>query len=227
MIEYYKELEQNTPDWYKARLGVVTASQVKTLFTTKLKLSKDQKIKAYAFELATQRETQHIEDNFQSWDMKRGHIEEEYARNLYENEVQECGFITNDFLGFTIGFSPDGLVGDDGLIEIKSIKNKHQVKTFYNDVVPDEYMLQMQTGLLVSERKWCDFISYSNGMPLFVKRVFPDIELQELIKIAISDFELTVKEIHEKYKSSSKGLMKADRIDHSENEKHDNIAQDF
>jgi len=75
----------------------------------------------------------------------------------------------------------DGLVGKDGLIEIKSRIQKHQIKTIIDDEVPLEYMLQIQTGLIVSERKWCDFISYSNGMPMFVKRVYPIVEMQNKI----------------------------------------------
>ena len=109
--------------------------------------------------------------------MLRGEWDEVEARIKYREHfgpVTECGFITNDDNGFVIGYSPDGLVGDDGLIECKSRRQRFQVKTISADQVPAEYMLQLQTGLLVTGRQWIDFVSYCGGMPMYVKRVFPD-----------------------------------------------------
>ena len=73
------------------------------------------------------------------------------------------------------------MVGDDGLIECKSRRQRFQIQTIADDEVPADYMIQLQTGLLVSERKWIDFISYSGGLPMFVKRVEPIPEYQEAI----------------------------------------------
>jgi predicted phage-related endonuclease len=109
--------------------------------------------------------------------MARGHLLEPYARDLYSqhyNEVQECGFITCQLSGVVIGYSPDGLVGDDGLIEIKSPRQKTHLKSLLTNQVPGEYIPQVQTGLAVSGRAWCDFISYAPGLPLFVRRVERD-----------------------------------------------------
>jgi predicted phage-related endonuclease len=94
--------------------------------------------------------------------------------------------VTNDDHGFVIGYSPDGLVDDDGLIECKSRRQKFQVETILADRVPEEYMLQIQTGLLVTGREWLDFVSYCAGLPMFIKRVFPDARYQEAI-IAAAD----------------------------------------
>ncbi|MGC3954608.1 MAG: YqaJ viral recombinase family protein [Propionicimonas sp.] len=110
-------------------------------------------------------------------DMMRGTLDEPVARDLYSRTwepVVEVGFITRDDWGFSIGFSPDGLVGEEGLIEVKSRLSKRQVLTIVDDEIPALAMAQMQAGMLVSGRSWCDYISYSGGMKLWVKRVYPD-----------------------------------------------------
>ena len=217
MIKYHKDLEQGTDEWHKLRLGIMTASNVKHLFTGKLAISKANEVKTLAFELAAQREMNHVDETFQSYHMERGHIEEIIARDIYSEkieQVKECGFITNEFEDFKIGYSPDGLVGDDGLIEIKSVIQKNQIKTIVSNEMPLEYMCQCQTGLLVSERKWIDFISYSNGMPLFIKRVYPNLELQDLILKALTDFELSINEIQQKFRVNSAPLIKTERVEH-------------
>lgn len=216
MIQYYKELEQNSKEWYEARCGVLTASNVKLLMTPSLKPSNNDKVRQLVYKVAVERATGYVTEEPMSWDMKRGHVEEDLAIDLYSknnSEVANCGFITNDDNMVTIGYSPDGLVGDDGLIEVKSILNKHQIKTIVEDKVPDEYMLQIQTGLLVSGRKWLDFISYSNGMPMFVKRVEPNKDMQGSILDVIFNFEDRVKEIVRIYNENSFVMDKADRYD--------------
>jgi hypothetical protein len=112
--------------------------------------------------LLGQRITGYTEPRYISDDMLRGHDDEIEARIRYAEHfapVTECGFVTNDDHGFVIGYSPDGLVDDDGLIECKSRRQKFQVETILADKVPEEYMLQIQTGLLVTGRKWLDFVS--------------------------------------------------------------------
>lgn len=217
MIKYYYDIEQGTPAWHAARCGILTASVVSQLVTAKtLKVANNDTVRTMAYEYAAQRETDHTEDGFQNYHMMRGHMEEGLAREAYATsyyEVRECGFITNDDFGFTLGYSPDGIVGDDGLIEIKSRMAKHQVKTILFGEVPPEYMLQIQTALLVTGRSWLDFISYSNGMPLFVKRVEPYADMIELIKSAAHAFELRIEEIRAKYRDSSKGLIPTERVD--------------
>lgn len=87
----------------------------------------------------------------------------------------------------------------DGLIECKSRDGKYQVQTIANDEVPEEYVLQLQTALLVSERDWIDFISYSGGQPVYVKRVFADPELQAAIIAAATAFEARVADVIREY----------------------------
>lgn len=175
---------------------------MKLIITPTGKVANNDKTRTHAYELAFQRITGFVEPQYVSDAMLRGQDDEIYARAAYAEHyapVTETGFITNDQWGFTIGYSPDGLVGDDGLIECKSRLGKYQVQTIATNEVPDEYMLQLQTGLLVTGRKWIDFISYSGGLPMFVKRVLPDLELQDAIIAAATAFETRIAEITQEY----------------------------
>jgi hypothetical protein len=121
-----------------------------------------------------------------------GHAEEAEARYLYENRyqaVEVCGFVTNNRHGFTLGYSPDGLVGANGLIECKSRMSKYQIETICGWRVPDEHLIQVQAGLLISERNWLDFISYSNGLHMATIPVEPDANVQDAILNAADLFE--------------------------------------
>jgi len=215
MIKHYFDIEQGTPEWHALRCGVVTASVVCKLLTPTLKIANNETVRSMAYEFAAQLEMNHVEETFQTFQMARGHLEEELARDVYaENykEVTQCGFVTNDKGGHTVGYSPDGLVGEDGLIEIKSRIQKFQVRTIVDGVAPAEFMLQMQTGLYVTEREWCDFVSYSNGMPLFVKGVEPDAEIQEKISEAVRLFYERVTEIREQYREIASTLVPCERV---------------
>lgn len=199
---YHGELIQGSDEWLAARCGLITASEVKLICTTTGKVANNDKTRTHAYELAFQRITGFVEPQYVSDAMLRGQEDEIYARAAYSEhyaEVTETGFITNDEWGFTIGYSPDGLVGDDGLIECKSRAGKYQVQTIATNEVPEEYMLQLQTGLLVTRRKWIDFISYSGGLPMFVKRVEPDLELQSQIVAAAWAFEARIADVIREY----------------------------
>jgi hypothetical protein len=214
MIKYYRDLEQGTPEWLQARLGIVTASRVKDLLTGTFKPSKGKVVTTYANELASQRITGRLPPQAKGYHLERGHKEEDLAIAAYENDVESCGIITSDELGFLIGFSPDGLVGEDGLIEVKSRVAKFQVATVLADEVPTEYVLQCQMGLMVTKRKWCDFIQFSNGMPLFVKRVYPDLELHDVIAECIENFEALVTDMVIEYMKKTQGLPELPWVDH-------------
>ena len=197
MITYHNDIEQGSEEWHALRRGILTASEMKLIMTPTLKPARNDKERAHLYDLLAQRVTGYTEPSYISDDMLRGHEDEINARLTYAEhfaQAQECGFITNDDHGLVLGYSPDGLVGDDGLIECKSRRQKFQMQTILADAVPDEYMLQCQTGLLVSGRQWLDFISYCGGMPMFVKRVYPDAAIQEAIIAAATQFEGRVAE---------------------------------
>ncbi len=205
-ITYHTDLIQGSDDWLTQRCGLLTASEMKHVITAKtLKVADNDKTRAHMWELLFQRVTGFVEPQYVSDAMLRGQEDEILAREEYREHygnVTECGFITNDRWGFTIGCSPDGLVGDDGLIECKSRDGKYQVQTITEGAVPDDFVIQVQTLLLVSERKWVDFISRSGGLPLFVKRVEADPIIQEAIERAAINFELRIAEKEREYRAA-------------------------
>lgn len=191
-ITFHRDLIQGTPEWFAVRCGLLTSSEMKLIITpSKLQYGQNDKERGHLYELAAQRINKYVEPRYISDDMLRGKDDEIDARITYEEnyaKVQEVGFITNDKFGFTLGYSPDGLVGDDGLIEVKGRRQKFQIETIVNNKMPDEYLIQVQTGLLVSERKWCDFISYCGGLPMLTLRIYPDEKVQEAIICAAGIF---------------------------------------
>lgn len=192
-LTIHENIDQGSDEWYAMRCGMLTASTMALILTPTLKQAKNDKSRSHVFELLGQQVTSHTEPQYISNDMLRGQEEEITARSLYSEryaEVETAGFITNDKWGFSLGFSPDGLVGEDGLIECKSRMQKFQAETIITAKMPDDFALQVQTGLLVSERKWCDFISYCGGMPMFTTRVYPDEEMHKnIIEAARSFYE--------------------------------------
>jgi predicted phage-related endonuclease len=216
MTTYHYGIEQGSPEWHDIRQGVLTSTAIKTLITPTGKLADNDKTRAHVYEVAAQRINGRTEPSYLSFDMMRGHTEEILARDLYSKHyapVTECGFITNDSLGFMVGYSPDGIVGEDGLIEIKSAKAKIQVQRMADGDIPTEHIAQVQTGLWVTGRKWCDFISYSNGMAMMVVRVFPDTDYHALIEQAAQAFEGRVSEIIAAYKRNADTFHIADYIE--------------
>jgi predicted phage-related endonuclease len=169
---------------------------MKLIITPTLKIASNEKERGHLYELLAQRITGYVEPRYVSDDMLRGQDDEIAAVAAYEKHyapVQKIGFMTNNRWAFTIGYSPDGLVGDDGQIECKSRNQKYQVQTLVNyvpeDVIEPDYVIQVQTGLLVSGRKWCDLISYCGGLPMATVRVYPDEKIQDAIVDAALQFE--------------------------------------
>lgn len=143
-------------------------------------------------------------------DMWRGTDEEPIARDFYAShkrvDVDEVGFMVREDNGVRLGYSPDGLVGDDGLIEIKSRLQKKHVQTVLNDAVPVENMAQIMAGLFVSGREWCDYISFSAGMEFWTKRVTPDPVWFDAIARAAAWAEERIDGHVTTYRSRTEGL---------------------
>ena len=210
----HPEIEQGSDQWLALRCGLLTASEMKHIITPTLKVADNDKSSGHLYELVAQRITKYVEPAYVSDDMLRGIGDEVEAKIIYNEKyapVTDIGFITEDKFGFTIGYSPDGLIGDDGLIECKSRKQKLQVETILTDTVPKEHIIQIQTGLLVSGRKWCDYVSYCGGMPMFVKRVLPDATIQAAILQAATLFEQKAARLIEEYKVRIVGLTPTER----------------
>lgn len=219
MITYHPELIQGSDEWLEARRGLITASSLNLILTPTLKVAANEKERQHLYELLAQRVTGYVEPQYVSYDMLRGLEDEVYARELYSEKyepVETVGMVTNDELGFVMSCSPDGLVGDVGLIEIKSRMQKYQAQTIIEGEVPNEYMLQIQGELFVTGRKWCDFISYSGGMPMFVKRVRPDDAYQRAIIESATAFEGRMREAQKKYEASAGRFHMTERRVHEE-----------
>lgn len=215
LIEY-ADIEQGTEAWHDIRRGVVTASVVGKLLTPTLKVADNDVSRGLTAALVAERITGWTEDTPMTADMWRGTESEPFARDVYSTYYQqatEVGFMVRQEDGWELGFSPDGLVGMDGLIEIKSPRAKTHLKTILADEVPGHYMAQCQAGLLVTGRDWLDFVSYVGGMPLFVKRVLPDPQWFDAITAACIAFEVNAQRIVDDYRERVAGLPKTERID--------------
>lgn len=191
-VKHFYDLEQGSDEWLEVRRGILTASELKNIITpSTMKAASNDKERSYLYEIVAQSISGFVEPHYISDDMLRGHVDEVEARVLYSKHYSDaghCGFITNDKWGFTLGYSPDGLVGDDGLVECKSRRQKYQIETIVKREVPIEHIIQCQTGLLISERKWLDYVSYCGGLPMFVLRVFPDQKAHDAIIEASAAF---------------------------------------
>lgn len=219
-LHVYEDLEQGTDEWLAARCGLLTASTVGQMITEKtVKAASNDKSRALAKSLIAERVTGHVEPIQTSRAMERGTLDEPYARDHYSEHhapALEVGFMVRTINGRKLGYSPDGMVGDDGLIEIKSRNQRIQLETFLDDAVPLANMAQIQCGLLVSGRAWCDYVSWSGGMPMFVKRVLPDEKWFAAITDALYQFEVTAEAEISKYLTKTAGLPATERIDHFE-----------
>lgn len=195
-LHEYPDLEQGTEEWHAIRRGIVTASVVGQLLTATGRPASNDTSRRLTLSLVAERITGYTEPTWVNDDMLRGQLDEPIARDLYTEHiaphmtpVTETGFMVRDDWGWSLGYSPDGLVGDHGLIEVKSRRQKKQLQTILADQVPVENMAQLQAGLLVSGREWIDYVSFSGGMPLYVKRVTVDPKWSEAIVDAVSAFE--------------------------------------
>ena len=158
---------------------------------------------ALLLNLAAERITGHVEEMFVSAAMARGTEDEPFARDEYAEwakvKVDEIGFAVRTESGIRLGYSPDGLVGDqsapskDGLIECKSRGQARQLSTVLHDEVPAENLAQMHAGMWVMDRAWCDYISYRDGLHLYVKRVHRDPLWDKAIQEAAAHAERIIR----------------------------------
>ncbi len=210
------DLLQGSDEWLDQRRGMVTASVVGKLITpSTVKPANNDYSRALTALLVAERITGWTDPVYVSDDMLRGHEDEPRAVEKYSEHyapVTTTGFMVRDDWGFKIGYSPDGLVGDDGLIEVKSPRAKKHLTTILSGEVPLEHMAQLQCGLLVSGRQWIDYVSYCGGMPMWVKRLEPDERWHEAIVAAVAAFEETADLMVEAYKARTHGLPATDRV---------------
>lgn len=184
------DIEQGTPEWLALRLGIATASELDCLMVNG-KGESGFGVAAFTYmdQLIGERITgEAAEIPFQTKATIRGHEQEGVAKSLYEDREEVKTSSVGIILNHGIGYSPDALVGDSGLIEIKTKLPKFQVGVILAGEVPKEHIHQCQGGLWASEREWIDFISYWPGMPLFVKRMYRDEALIRKIAERVKTF---------------------------------------
>lgn len=208
-IRIYDYLLQGSEEWLEARRGLITASTLGKLITpSTLKPADNETSRTLILTLAAERITGRIDYVHPTFDMQRGTDDEPFARDLYADNyapVTEVGFITRTDGDVTVGYSPDGLVDETGLIEIKSRKPREQIRTFLDDRVPGYNIAQLQMGLWITGREWIDFVSYSAGLPLYVKRVYPSDQWQAAIPGVIASAESVIRTTVDRFESSSAG----------------------
>ena len=197
--------EQKSEAWHEARCGRVTGTRFKSLVAgTGTQTYKDL-VTNMACEIITRKQ----EETYVSADMERGVELEPIARVLYSEitgiDVREMGFISPDDdtpYAEWIGISPDGVLPDKGLLEIKCPKFKTHLEYIEANKLPSEYKYQVQGQLFVTGYDYCDFMSYAEGMKPFIYRVFPDYELFKEFEQRLDKLILDVKEklsIYENY----------------------------
>ncbi len=202
-------VEQNSDAWINLRAGRVTASKMNVVMANAGKAFSDT-AKKYATNIAVEQITgRPIPSNYSNAHMERGHLQEPIARAMYENQadcfVSNGGFFGSEF----VGCSPDGLVGEDGVIEIKSVIAPVHFSNLKRGTIDPTYKWQMWLNLKATSRKWLDFVSYCSEFPegkqLFTHRITPD-ELEDefkMIDLRIAEFKDLVDSTKEKILNSS------------------------
>lgn len=188
-------MEQGSEAWVRARLGRVTASRVADIIAKGRGGGHAASRESYMDELIAERFTGQPAERFVNDAMRWGTANEAGARTLYEFlrnvEVEQVGFIDHLTIP-SAGASPDGLIGDNGLIEIKAPNTSTHLATIRRDVVPEKYITQIHWQAACTRRKWCDFVSYDPRveprLQLFIKRVPIDQVLVAKLEDAVRDF---------------------------------------
>lgn len=188
------DIIQGSPEWHAARCGKVTASRVADLIA-KTKTGWGASRANYMAELVAERLTGTQAAGYSNAAMQWGTDMEPEARENYafisDVEVEQVGFVPHPTIEMA-GASPDGLVGDDGLVEIKCPNTATHIDTLIGQAVPAKYVTQMQWQMACTGRAWCDFVSYDprmpEGMQVFIRRVERDEETIAQLEADVSAF---------------------------------------
>lgn len=190
----HDDLEQGTEAWYRARLGIPTAS----MFSAILAKGEGKTRRSYMLKLAGEVLTGEPTESYSNPYMERGHAMEGEAREMYafmhDQEPRQVGFIVNG----PKGCSPDSLLGDAGMLEIKTKRSDLLIDVLLKDEFPAEHKAQCQGALWVAEREWIDLAVYWPGLPLFVKRATRDEDYIAKLSDAVDQFNAELAEVVER-----------------------------
>lgn len=201
------DCEQNSPEWFAARAGLVTASNFKTVTANGRGGAESKTRRSYMNRLAAEIITGEPLETFSNRHTERGHALEPEARDYYAF-LTDCapatvGFIRNG----QKGCSPDSLIGDDGLLEIKTQRGDLLIETLLADQFPSEHKAQVQGQLWICEREWCDLLVYWPGLPPFIKRAYREPGYISQLADAVDQFNDELATIVERIRAY--GLEKA------------------
>lgn len=209
-------MEQGTEEWFAARLGRVTASKVQDIVArtkTGYAASRDN----YLAQLVCERLTGKGAESFTNAAMAHGTETEPLARAAYEMKnsvlVDEVGFVQHPTL--MAGASPDGMVGQDGLIEIKCPQTNTHIETLLSGKIPSKYKAQMTWQMICTGRKWCDFISFDPRLPqelqMFVQRYPYDAEyankLETEVLLFLAEVDVTLTTLNQLKENNGKNNL--------------------
>lgn len=184
-------MKQGSPEWIHARLGIPTASEFDELITGEWKARTGEGVDKYIYRKLAERILGFSLNNASGWALEQGSIMEHEAIPFYEGvhdvRVQRVGFITTD--DGLVGCSPDGLVGDDGGLEVKCPQPETHLRYLLNGVVPKEYLAQVHGSMYVTGRPRWTFLSYSRQFPPLIVTVERDREIDLKIAAALYVFQ--------------------------------------
>ena len=201
------EVEQGSPEWFAQRCGKATASRISDI-VAKTKTGYSTSRANYMAQLVVERMTNQVAESYSNAAMEWGVENETYARAAYEaktgNMVDQVGAIDHPSIPMSAA-SPDGLVGDDGCLEIKCPNTATHIDTVLGEEPAKKYYDQMQWQMRCADRSWCDFVSFDPRMPeelqLFVKRVFRDdgyiAMLEEEVVWFLGELNLKINKLNE------------------------------
>lgn len=202
-------ITQGSPEWFAARLGCVTASRVADV-VAKTKTGPAASRANYMAQLIVERLTGQVAESYTNAAMEHGTLTEPQARAAYEWEagvmVEQIGLVAHPTIN-QCSASPDGLVGDDGLVEIKCPNSATHIETLIEGKVPGKYVTQMQFQMACTGRLWCDYVSFDPRVPelmqLFVQRVMRDdeliAELEKAVRVFLAELAGKVETLQTKY----------------------------
>jgi hypothetical protein len=196
---------QGTKEWMLARAGCITASRFNDLLTP-AKLEPSKAMRPYLCQLAGEAVLGGPMESYQSAAMDRGKEFEGEARDYYEltqgGQVEEAGLIYMDGDDRRVACSPDGLIGDDGGLELKCPGIPKHIEYLLGDCCPPEYVHQVQGCLFVTGRQWWDFMSYFPGLPPLIVRCEPDprwfTALDAVLPVALDELAKMIAKVKEK-----------------------------
>ncbi len=182
------DCNQGTDEWHAARLGIPTSSEFSTILAKGRGGGESKMRRTYMNKLAGEILTGAPMDNYTNAHMDRGHEMEEQARDYYafltDFEPQQVGFIRNG----EKGCSPDSLIGDDGMLEVKTKLPHLLIDLIRKDAFPPEHKAQCQGQLWVAEREWVDIAVFWPNLPMFIKRAYRDEEYIAALSEAVDAF---------------------------------------